>query len=122
MVGPTKHFNTRQDLMNMLELYPEQTKQWLQDQYDNRFIWYTVKPSLYMAGDEYTEIVDGEPVTMTRTEDEPWEESETSQVVEMTDEEGNVTGRSGLTYMVDPNHFVTSRLLSWDEVVAILEG
>lgn len=121
MNGPVKHYNSHHDVLVGLEVHPEVTKAWLKDQYDNRFLWYTVKPSLYKAGDTYTEIVDGEPVEKTYEIDEPWEESETSKVVEMTDEEGNVISRSGLQYIVDPNAYVTSRLnFTWEEIESII--
>lgn len=121
MQGPIKHYSTNHDVLVGLEVHPEITKAWLKDQYDNRFVWYTVKPSLYKAGDTYTEIVDGEPVERIYESDEPWEESETSKVIEMTDEEGNVISRSGLQYIVDPNAYVTARLnFTWEEIESII--
>ena len=47
MQGPIKYYNSHHDVLVGLEVHPEVTKAWLKDQYDNRFLWYTVKPLLY---------------------------------------------------------------------------
>lgn len=121
MQGAPKNYGTRFDVEVGLDNFPDATKQWLRDQYEHRFVWYTVKPSLYKAGDTYTEIVDGEPVERIYESDEPWEESETSKVLEMTNEEGTVISRSGLQYIVDPNAYVTRVLnYTWEEIESII--
>lgn len=118
MQGIPKNYSTRFDVEVSLEMFPDKVKAWLRDQYEHRFVWYTVKPTLYKIGDTY---LDENGDTQTYTENEPWEESETSKVVEMTDEEGNIISRSGLTYMVDPNHYLTRVLnFSWEEIEALL--
>ncbi|MDR3244674.1 MAG: hypothetical protein LBT79_08000 [Elusimicrobiota bacterium] len=40
MIGAPKYYNTKQDYLNSLELYPEQTKQDLQALLDSRFSWF----------------------------------------------------------------------------------
>ena len=117
MQGKIRHYGTNHDLVEGLRIQPDDTKAWLQDQYDNREIWFTVK-KLYMAGDTY---LDEENVEQTYAEDEVWEVSDTSRVSEITDEEGNVTQRYGQVFQVDPNAYVTSRLgVTWEEVATIL--
>ncbi len=39
MRGFPKHFNSKQDFMNCLELFPEETKAELQRLLDDRFVW-----------------------------------------------------------------------------------
>ena len=39
MKGFPKHFNTKQDVLNALELFPEETKAHIQTLLDNRKLW-----------------------------------------------------------------------------------
>lgn len=118
MQGVPKHYGTKFDVEVSLKMFPDEVKFWLKNQYEHRFIWYTVKPVLYKRGDTY---LDESGETQIYTENEPWEESETSKIIEVLDEEGNVISRSGLVYMVDPNHYLTRVLkFSWEEIENII--
>lgn len=119
MQGFPKTVGTKQDLLNLLELYPAETKSWLQDQLTARERWLTDK-KLYLAGDTY---LDEENVEQTYESDEPYIEDETHRIAEAKDENDVVTQRYQEVYGVDPNWYVSARLgTSYEDVVAILEG
>jgi hypothetical protein len=43
MKGFPKHINSKKDLYNLKNLYPEQVKKWVQEHQDGREGWYTVR-------------------------------------------------------------------------------
>jgi len=49
-----KYINTKQDIFNLYQLYPEETKTYLQNLMENRYIWQAVGP----VPDGETGIVD----------------------------------------------------------------
>jgi len=49
-----KYINTRQDIFNLYQLYPEETKAYIQNLMENRYIWQAVGP----VPDGETGIVD----------------------------------------------------------------
>lgn len=119
MVGFSKHINTKQDLLNLLNDYPAETKQWLRDQLTARERWLTDK-KLYLAGDTY---LDENNVEQTYESDEPYIEDETHRVAEAKDENDVVVQRYQEVYGVDENWYVSAKLgTSYEDVVAILEG
>ena len=67
-----KWLNTKQDYLNCLNLYPDETKKSLQELLDSRFSWFPVR-----------ELTEGETVA----------ESNTYKVVESKDEETQETKR-----------------------------
>jgi hypothetical protein len=82
MRGFPKRFNTRQDVLNALADYPEQTREQLQRMLDNRFNWF---------------------ITAALATGEAGVEDDTHRVREDTDDEGVVIDRYQEEYREDPN-------------------
>jgi hypothetical protein len=107
--------NTRADVMNNLEIAPDETLAYLRQLYDNRKVWWTVK-QLYNEGDTY---LDEEGVEQTRTEDETYAEDETHRILSNEDS----PERYAQEYITDPNWYCSKKLgLDEAEVAALLEG
>lgn len=122
MQGVPKHINTRFDLDIMLEHFPDEAKDYLRNQLDSREKWITQK-KLYIAGETYTEMENDELVEKVYESDEPWEESETSRVVEIKNEEDVVVSKYGELFMEDSNWYLSSRLgMSYEEALSIINN
>ena len=93
MRGFPKHFNTKQDIMNALTLFPAETKSYIQTLLDTRKLWVQI---------EYTS---------------PGVEDETHYV--RTDESGNFYQ---MEYRDDPNGDIPRLGFTVEELEAIVNG
>lgn len=99
MVGFSKNVATKADLYNLLGLYPEQTKSWLQDQLTAKERWITIRQ--LEPEEEYTE-------------------DDTHRIASIENEEGVVIQRYAEEYMVDPNWYCYRIGLTDGEINTIL--
>jgi hypothetical protein len=101
MKGFPKHLNTKQDYLNLLPLFPEQTKAELQRLLDERIGWVTT--SRLNDGDEG--LTD-----------------ETHRVDALEDDTGTVTERYQVQYMEDPAAELFRVGFTVEEVEGLING
>jgi hypothetical protein len=101
MRGKIKHYNTRQDVLNGLNVHPDKTKAFLQRLLDERMQWIT---------------------TGKLDEGDPGVEDETHRIAEITDEvTGGVIERYQEEWMEDPGSKIFRLGMAVNEVQELIQ-